>query len=92
MRHRHPAFFGWMLELFMAANLSHLVPAIPLQLLDDCPAIHRPLLIAAASKYALLHTFSNMELLTLAPKRGEKSRRKVREDHNLSPFPAGGLR
>jgi hypothetical protein len=91
MRHRHPAFFGWMLELFMAANLSHLVPAIPLQLLDDCPAIHRPLLISAAPKYALLHTFSNMELLTLAPKRGQSETESSRGS-NLSPFPAGGFR
>jgi hypothetical protein len=56
------------LELFMAADLSHLVPTIPFQLPDDFPAIHRPLLISISAKYALLHTFSNMELLTLMPK------------------------
>jgi hypothetical protein len=80
-----------MLELFMAANLSHLVPAIPLQLLDDCPAIHRPLLIAAAPKYALLHTFSNMELLTLAPKRGAKRDGKFERIKSLA-LPCCGFR
>jgi hypothetical protein len=68
MRHRHPAFFGRVLELFMAADLSHVVPTIPFQLSDDFPAIHRPLLISISAKYALLHTFSNMELLTLVPR------------------------
>jgi hypothetical protein len=86
MRHRHPAFFGWMLELFVATNLSHLVPAITLQLLDDCPAIHRPLLISAAPKYALLHTFSNMELFTLAPK-SARTRWSLQERGGCLPRP-----
>ena len=68
MRHRHPAFFCRVLELFMAADLSHLVQTIPFQLSDDFPTIHPPLLISISAKYALLHTFSNMDIVDAGAK------------------------
>src|ERR1700675_207876 len=40
MRHRHAAFFPRMLELFVAADMVHLVPTIPFQFFHDVPAIH----------------------------------------------------
>ena len=39
MRHRHAAFFRRVLELFVAAHLLHLEPAIPFKFSDNIAAI-----------------------------------------------------
>jgi len=56
IRHHNPSFSRRVLELFMAAKLSNLVPTIPFQPPDDLAAIHRSLLIAVSLR---IHTFTH---------------------------------